>query len=118
MFKYFFNAFHRSKGKQVVAEYVVVDDEKLTEANEKHIIVGESKLITQVNDEMLQDYQEVTRLCKTYVADPAIFQLCREIEQRIADILKSRLEFQGGDRWCFEDKPLNLRNDKVDKEEP
>jgi len=118
MFKYFFNAFRRAKGERIIAEYVVFDEQRLAKASEKHVLTSESSIVTSVNSEMLRDFQEVTRLCKTYIADPVVFELCREIERRIAEILKSRLEIQGLDRWCFEDKPLTLRNDEADKEEP
>jgi hypothetical protein len=48
------------------------------------------------------------RLCKTYIADPEIFALCREIEKRIVEIIESRFLLWGRDRWLWSEKPLPL----------
>ena len=110
MITHHLNAFRRSKGQRIVAEYIVVDQFKLDEANYKHFPDISPFALVLANEDVFKDYQEVMRLCKTYVADPIIFQLCREIEKRIADILNRRLMWRGEDRWLFEDRPLPLRN--------
>lgn len=115
MFKFFFNAFRRAKGERVTAEYVVIDEDRLLRVEQKYVVKPEKIVIA--DQEMLEDYKEVTRLCKTYVSDPVVFELCRQIEDRIAEILEARFVLQGEDMWLFEDKSLPLRNEKVDDEE-
>lgn len=115
MLKFFFNAFRRAKGERVTAEYIIVDETKLIAADKRHFSDTTSELITEVDEEILKDYQEVTRLCKTYIADPVVFELCRKIERRILEILTNRFCDRGRDMWQFEDKPLPLRNEKEDR---
>ncbi len=112
-----FHAFHRAKDQKVVAEYVVIDKEKLDEANYDHFpSIGETNFVA-VTDELLKDtnvlkdYLEVMRLCKTYIADPVIFDLCRQIEKRIAEVLAYRFFTWGMDRCVFEDKPFPLKKE-------
>ena len=112
---YHFNAFRRAKGQQVVAEYIVVDRSKLNQANYKYFPDISEVHFVPVNSEMLEsgilkDYMEVMRLCKTYVADPIIFDLCRQIEERITEILEFRFWFWGRDRWLISERPLPLKN--------
>jgi hypothetical protein len=115
--KYHFNAFRREKGQQVVAEYVVVDRSKLNEANYKYFPDISAQHFVPVSSEMLdsgilKDYVEVMRLYKTYVADPVVFDLCRQIEQRIVEILEFRFWFWGKDKWVISEQPLPLKNDE------
>lgn len=108
-------SFSRAKGNRVVAEYVIFNSDKLAVANQKHFPDSDGKIV-QVTEEMLreanvlEDYQQVMRLCKTYIADPVVFDLCRQIEQRIVEILESRFMLWGYDRWQFMDSSLS---DKV-----
>jgi hypothetical protein len=105
-------SFSRTKGERVVAEYVVFNQSKLDEANQKHFPNSEGSIV-RVTEQMLkdanvlEDYQEAMRLCKTYVADPVIFELCRQIENRIVEILESRFLLWGHDKWLFLDSPLS-----------
>ena len=115
MITHHFNAFRRDKGQRIVAEYIVVDQLKLAEADYKHFPDASPFALVSANKEVFKDYQEVMRLCKTYVADPVVFKLCREIEKRITLILERRLTSEGEDRWLFEDKPLPLRTQKEEK---
>lgn len=104
------HSFHRAKGQRVIVEYVVFDEVKLQEADDKYF--PDEKGLVRISKDMLEhtdvfrDYMEVMRLCKTYIADPVIFELCRQIEKRIAEILESRFLIWGYDRWLFENKPL------------
>lgn len=105
-------AFRRAKGRRVIAEYIVVDVARLKEVNFKHFPdIGETSFVP-ITAKMLEtstvfeDYMEVMRLCKTYIADPVVFELCRQIERRIEEIMRQRFAQWGGDRWLFEDKPL------------
>lgn len=114
------HTFRRTRGKRVIAEYLVIDVARLNEANYKHFPdVGEDNFVP-VTAKMLEastvfeDYMEVMRLCKTYIADPVVFELCRQIERRIEEVLRSRFALWGEDRDLFENKPLPLR---VTKEE-
>lgn len=111
------HAFRRAKGQRVIAEYIVVDLARLEDANYKHFPdIGETNFVP-ITSEMLEtstvfeDYMEVMRLCKTYIADPVVFELCRQIEERIEEVMKSRFALWGYDRWLFEDGPLELRNE-------
>lgn len=104
------HAFRRAKGQRVVVEYVVFDGAKLKEADNKYFpdetgIVSIPKDMLATTD-VFRDYMEVMRLCKTYIADPIVFALCRQIENRIAEIIESRFMIWGYDRWLFENKPL------------
>lgn len=116
------HAFRRAKGQRVVAEYIIIDVERLDEANYKHFPdIGETNFVP-ITSEMLQastvfeDYMEVMRLCKTYIADPVIFELCRQIERRIEEVMKSRFAQWGEDRWLFEDKPLPLTEQREESD--
>jgi hypothetical protein len=111
------HAFRRAKGQKVIAEYIIIDVARLNEANYKHFPdVGETNFVP-ITAKMLEtstvfeDYIEVMRLCKTYIADPIVFELCRQIERRIVEVMRSRFAQWGEDRWLFEDEPLPLRGD-------
>lgn len=109
--EYHFNGFKRQRGKQVVAEYVVVDQSKLTEANFKHFPDVSEASFVQVDPNMMDDYMEIMRVCKTHIAHPEVFELCRRIEHLINEVLRDRFS-KGQDRWLFEEKPLPLRSEE------
>lgn len=113
--EYHFNGFKRQKGQQVVAEYIVIDQNKLDEANVKHFPDISEISFVQANEVVAQDYMEIMRLCKTHIAHPEVFELCRKIEQLINQVLQDRFVHFGSDRWLFEDEPLPLKVEK-DKE--
>jgi hypothetical protein len=105
------HSFSRTKGKRVVAEYIIIDQNSLNKANAKLPSTDKITIVTEdmlKNTNILDDYQQVMRLCKTYIADPEIFALCREIEKRIVEIIESRFLLWGRDRWLFENRPLPL----------
>ena len=114
-----FHAFHRTKGQKVVAEYVAIDKEKLDEANYDHFPnIGETNFVAITEEllkdtNVLKDYLDVMRLCKTYIADPIVFDLCRQIEKRIAEVLIYRFFIWGKDRSVFEDKPFPLKQEST-----
>lgn len=111
-------SFSRIKGKRVVAQYVITDKKHLDSINNKYFLnsddIGNS--IVPVTSEMLQntnileDYQQVMKLCKTYIADPEIFELCREIENRIVEIIESRFLLWDKDIWLSSVSPISLLN--------
>lgn len=114
--EYYFNGFQRTKGQRVIAEYILIDRNRLNEANYKYFPdISETQFVS-ISKEMLdttgvyKDYLEVTRLCKTYIADPVIFDLCRQIEERIKDTLEFRFLFWGQDKWLFKNQPLQEKN--------
>lgn len=106
------HSFSRATGERVIVEYIVFDHSKLNEADQKYFPNSEGAIV-QVTEQMLkeanvlEDYQQVMRLCKTYVADPVVLSLCRQIEERIVDILESRFLLWGRDRWLFSNDPLS-----------
>ena len=110
--EYHFNGFLRQKGKRVVAEYVIMDHNKLDEVNLKHFPDVSEDAIVQADSEVAQDYLEIMRLCKTHIAHPEVFELCRKIEYLISQVLQDRFAHFGSDRWLFENKPLPLKNEK------
>jgi len=111
-------SFSRIKGKKVIAEYIIIDRSRLEEANNKY---GSSEILMPITYDMLQntnileDYRQVMRLCKTYIADTEVFALCREIEQKIGNIIRSRFLLWGSDRGIFFDKPLSITREESDK---
>ncbi len=111
------HAFRRAKGQRVIAEYIIIDISRLNEANYKHFPdIGETNFVPITakmleTSDVFEDYMEVMRLCKTYIADPVVFELCRQIERRIEEVMKSRFTQWGCDRWLFEDRPLPLQED-------
>jgi len=104
-------AFSRTKGQRVIAEYIVIDQNQLNRANAKLPSTDKITIVTEdmlKNTNILDDYQQVMRLCKTYIADPEIFALCREIEKRIAEIIEARFLLWDKDVHLFSEKPLPL----------
>ena len=114
--EYYFNGFKRQKGQRVVAEYVVLDQGKLDKANIKHFPDISEMSFVQADDTIAQDYMEIMRLCRTHIAHPEIFELCRRIEQLINEVLQDRFVHFGSDRWLFEDEPMSLKAE-ADKEQ-
>lgn len=110
--EYHFNGFKRQRGKQVVAEYVIIDHSKLIDANLKHFPDVSEASFVQADAGMVDDYMEIMRMCKTHIAHPEIFELCRRIEHLIDEVLRDRFATNGSDNWLFEDKPLPLRNER------
>lgn len=117
------HTFSRTKGRRVIAEYIVIDVARLDKANYKHFPdIGESNFVP-ITAKMLEtsnvlgDYLEVMRLCKTYIADPIVFELCRQIEYRIAEVMRSRFAQWGYDRWLFENKPLPLTEQREESDD-
>lgn len=113
-------AFRRAKGERVVVEYVVFDKALLDKANSKHPLIAGEEVIPVTSEmlqgNMLEDYMQVMRLCKTYIADPEVFALCREIERRISEIIESRFLLWGRDRHLFSNKPLPLTTEEESDE--
>lgn len=113
-------SFSRTKGQRVVAEYVITDKKHLEAINDKYFLNSDDigNVIVPVTSDMLQntnilnDYKQVMKLCKTYIADPEIFALCREIEKRIVEIIESRFLLWDRDNWIFSIKPLSINEEE------
>ena len=111
-------SFGRTRGKRVVAQYVITDKKHLDAINNKYFLNSDDvgSPLVPVTSEMLQntnileDYQQAMKLCKTYIADPEIFALCREIENRIVEIIESRFLLWDKDRWMFFSGPISQSN--------
>lgn len=112
--EYHFNGFRRQKGEKVVAEYVVIDPQQLDAANYKHFPDVPTTALVEANEDIARDFMQTVRLCKTHIADPQVFELCREIERLIAKVIQERFVYFGQDRWMFEEGPLPLKEDTDD----
>lgn len=102
-----FKSFKREKGKRVIVEYVVMNQNKLEEANLKWFPEVPSNELVEANEDILEDFTQAMTLCKTHIADPLVFDLCRKIEVLIKQIMLDRFTYQGKDCWVFEEKPLD-----------